>query len=93
MGRYHLAFTALLTSAAAWAPVHAAIAESSEAQEQQQQAEPDPVRCKDTMVIGSRIPVRVCRPESEWDAEQRALQEERRSNSRTGGRCGEVAKC
>ncbi|MXP40247.1 hypothetical protein GRI75_01135 [Altererythrobacter soli] len=92
MSRFHLASIALLASAVTtWAPVHAATAERSEAQEQQ--AEPDPVRCKDTMVIGSRIPVRVCRPKSEWDAEARALQEERRSNSRSGGRCGEVAKC
>lgn len=97
MSKLPLAPLALLAFAiTAITPVYAAIAERSEAQEQQAaepQADADPVRCKDTMVIGSRIPVRVCRRKSEWDAEERALLEERRSAARSAGRCGEVAKC
>lgn len=92
MNRFHLASITVLASAiAAMAPIHAATAERSA--DQEQEAKADPVRCKDTMVLGSRIPVRVCRRQSEWDAEQQALQDERRSSSGASRRCGEVAKC
>lgn len=59
----------------------------------ERRTDPDAVTCKTTTVVGSRIPVRLCRTNAEWEAEQRALVEERRSSRGSSGRCGERARC
>jgi hypothetical protein len=87
---YLAAISASLLVSAAVVPSQAT-ASSSVAEEKK--ADPDAVRCKDTTVVGSRIPVRVCRTNAEWEAEQRALVEEHRSSRQSSGRCGDASRC
>ena len=89
-GFYLSAISSLALLSAAAAPAQAAGAGSSA---EGKKADPDAVTCKRTVVVGSRIPVRICRTNAEWEAEQRALVEERRSSGQSFGRCGEAPRC
>lgn len=55
--------------------------------------DPDAVTCKYVNHVSSRIPVRICRTNFEWEAERQAQLEERRSSRRSASKCADAGPC
>lgn len=88
--RFLAAVLSLCTCAIAATAAHAA---ESGAKAEEEKPDPDAVTCKTVTLVGSRIPVRMCRTNLEWEAERQAQIGERRSSRRSSSRCEDSGRC
>ena len=84
---------AVLSSAMIAMAATAAHAAETSAKTEEKKPEPDAVTCKTVTLVGSRIPDRMCRTNSEWEAERQAQIAERRSSRRSSSRCEDSGRC
>lgn len=67
----------------------AALAIDKKEDKQEGKKDPEAVTCKYTKVVGSRIPIRVCMTNFEWEDRKRTQMENQRSSRNRNSACPE----